>query len=134
MEKKKAVSVVIEDDGKYLLVKRADHDTYPGLWEFPGGGIDNFESPKDSSYREVFEETGLEVDSLEYVCEYEWERREKDNIHITMFYSAEFSGDVKISHEHSDFLWLGEDDIYGLDYFSTDVHKFFDWKKSSKQA
>lgn len=33
-----------------------------GVWTLPGGGVDHGEHPEDSLRREVFEETGLEVE------------------------------------------------------------------------
>ncbi len=59
------VSAVIYAENKVLLVRRAPHDSYPGMWEFPGGGVDDEiddekgESVVDALRREVLEETGI---------------------------------------------------------------------------
>ena len=122
---KNAVSLALKREGKYLVVKRSEDDSYPGLWEFPGGGIDDGEDFLETAIREAKEETGLYVEDLDYVCEYDWSREQKEEIHVILLYSDKFSGDIDLSHEHSDFLWLSEDEIYELDYFSDDIHKFF---------
>lgn len=57
---KVGVSVLVEQDGRVLLVRRA---VEPGLgqWSLPSGFIEWDESPEDAALREVTEETGLEL-------------------------------------------------------------------------
>ena len=52
-------------DGRILVCRIAP--TYPGegRWTLPGGGIDWGEHPDDALVREVYEETGLTLDSYE---------------------------------------------------------------------
>ena len=54
---------VISKEGKYLLLKRADHSrNFPSLWDFAGGKDDLGETPKESVVRETLEETCFEID------------------------------------------------------------------------
>lgn len=56
-----AVSALVTDDeGRILLARRA-HDPDAGLWDVPGGFLDEGEHPHDGLVRELREETGLEV-------------------------------------------------------------------------
>ncbi|KAL5598671.1 hypothetical protein BROUX41_003415 [Berkeleyomyces rouxiae] len=53
-------AVVFDDHNRMLLLQRASHDSQPGTWESPGGGVD----PEDpsllhASARELWEEAGL---------------------------------------------------------------------------
>tara|TARA_B100001964_G_C14151002_1_gene562030 strand:+ start:300 stop:797 length:498 start_codon:yes stop_codon:yes gene_type:complete len=57
---KLAVTVVIEVNGKVIMVKRAV-DPGKGLWGFPGGYVNRGERVEDGAAREVNEETGLIV-------------------------------------------------------------------------
>ncbi|MFC5665748.1 NUDIX domain-containing protein [Kitasatospora misakiensis] len=50
-----AAAVVLDDDGRVLLVQRADD----GNWAPPGGILDPGEQPADGAVREVLEETGI---------------------------------------------------------------------------
>ena len=55
------VAAVIRDDrGRLLLQLRAED----GRWSLPAGAIDPGESPADAVVREVYEETGLEVEPV----------------------------------------------------------------------
>lgn len=55
---------VLVHDGKVLIQKRKPDDVWPGLWEFPGGCIEEGESPEQAVVREYVEEVELEVKPL----------------------------------------------------------------------
>ncbi len=56
------VAAVIRDtDGRVLLTRRPPGSHMEGLWEFPGGKVDDGEAPRDALARELTEELGLEV-------------------------------------------------------------------------
>ncbi len=57
---KVAAGVLVEQDGKILLVRRVN-EPQQGLWTIPAGFIDAYEDPAEAARRECFEETGLEV-------------------------------------------------------------------------
>ena len=56
-----SVVLLFNKDNQILLEERADD----GYFDFPGGGIENDESPIEAAKRELFEETGLVAKSLE---------------------------------------------------------------------
>lgn len=126
---KEAVAVALEREGRLLLVRRSDWDCFPGTWEFPGGKVDGRESREEAARREVLEEAGLDVTSLEYLGEYEWERKKGNTFRIILFYSDSFSGEVELSEEHSSYVWAGEKNIDGLENVSEDVYKYFELRK-----
>lgn len=51
--------VVFNSRGKVLVGERLH---YPGIFQFPQGGIDNGEEPDEAAIRELYEETGLQPD------------------------------------------------------------------------
>ena len=58
-----AASIIIVDkDGRLLLGRRADN----GLWGYSGGSIEIDEEVENAAKRELFEETGLVADSIEF--------------------------------------------------------------------
>ncbi|MFC7483180.1 NUDIX domain-containing protein [Luedemannella flava] len=52
-----ACAVVLDEDGRVLLERRAD----TGTWALPAGAIDPGEQPADAAVREVYEETGVHI-------------------------------------------------------------------------
>lgn len=57
---KVGVGVIVIEDGRLLLVKRA-MDPGRGKWSLPAGFLDQGEDPRAVAARETLEETGLEV-------------------------------------------------------------------------
>jgi ADP-ribose pyrophosphatase YjhB (NUDIX family) len=63
-EHKVAAGVMVERDGKVLLVRRRLNPRQ-GLWSFPAGFVDFDEAPAEAAARECREETGLEVEIVD---------------------------------------------------------------------
>lgn len=59
--------VVARADGRVLALERADR---PGQWQFPQGGLDVDEEPREASLRELREETGIRPELVELVAEH----------------------------------------------------------------
>jgi len=58
------VGVLIQDDDRYLLIKRAAEPD-AGLWSVPGGMVELGERAAEAAKREALEETGLEVEIVD---------------------------------------------------------------------
>src|SRR4051794_26956379 len=58
---KPCAGVLVEQDGRVLLVQRAIAP-YKGAWDIPGGFLHEWEHPATGARRELREETGLEVE------------------------------------------------------------------------
>jgi ADP-ribose pyrophosphatase YjhB (NUDIX family) len=57
--------LVLDDDGRILLAKRA-REPDKGKWDLPGGFLNEGEDPRDALRRELTEETSLAVELLEF--------------------------------------------------------------------
>ena len=90
---KVAAAVLIERDGRILLVRRAVNPQ-KGLWTLPAGFIDAGEDPGKAAERECLEETGLYVQVtalLDVLPNHEHHR----GANIIIFYRAEIvNGDL----------------------------------------
>jgi 8-oxo-dGTP pyrophosphatase MutT (NUDIX family) len=61
------VKCVIEHGGKWLMIR----NTYGrGHWTLPGGRIERHEAPADAARREVREEVGIHLPSVEAIGDY----------------------------------------------------------------
>jgi ADP-ribose pyrophosphatase YjhB (NUDIX family) len=58
---KVSAGVLVERDGKVLLVRRR-MGPRQGTWSFPAGFVEFGEEPAEAAVRECYEETGLEVE------------------------------------------------------------------------
>lgn len=52
---------LIDPDGRVLLAQRPAHKSLGGLWEFPGGKVEQGETPEAALIRELHEELGIET-------------------------------------------------------------------------
>jgi 8-oxo-dGTP diphosphatase len=57
-----AACALIDVDGRVLIAQRPPDKPMAGLWEFPGGKLENGERPEDTLIRELKEELGIVVD------------------------------------------------------------------------
>ena len=108
MEFREGASAIVysPDRQEFLLVKRADSkDQHPGMWEFPGGKVDDGETPKEAALREMKEETGLTGQVIRSgepgVVDYPGE-----SYKIYPFLVMVEDEEVSLSAEHSDFEWI----------------------------
>ncbi|KAK3983996.1 hypothetical protein QBC44DRAFT_28932 [Cladorrhinum sp. PSN332] len=117
-----------------LLLKRfANEDYYPNVFELPSGKVDPDDATiKHALFREVHEETGLDVTEILAELEpmiYSTEKTvvndagdkvliSKSAIQLNYVVAAS-DGEVKLAaHEHSESLWAVEGDLAALDITS----------------
>ena len=109
---KVAKAVIIDDQGKYLLMKRSDHPRLPYDYDLAGGIIDGDEQPQEATARELHEELGLEVqaDELRLLCE-----DTTFSASGTRYYLYEYRATerpvVTISWEHSEYSWVEHEEF-----------------------
>ncbi|MDO8504026.1 MAG: NUDIX domain-containing protein [bacterium] len=99
-------AVIYNDEGKYLVLKKADkEDINPNTFDIPGGRMSFGEKPEEALVREVKEETGLTVKPLK-VFEV-WTFTKGDFQLVGINYLCELiQGEIKLSEEHDRALWM----------------------------
>lgn len=94
---KKSVGIVIEKNGKFLLI---DRKRFPFYWAGVAGHIEKGEIPKSAAIKEVREEVGLKVRRLELLIKkrkfYHNPCRRGSKSHYWWVFKADFVGNVKI--------------------------------------
>lgn len=58
-----AAAALINDEGRVLITQRPAHKQMAGLWEFPGGKVEQGEAPEHALVRELREELALRVEA-----------------------------------------------------------------------
>ena len=99
----KVTGAIIQKDNKFLIGRRGPNEKSPGLWEFPGGKIENGESPQECIKRELKEELNIDADIGELYSRYKY-----DYPHISyelfFFKVVRYSGEMSIS-VHDKLRW-----------------------------
>lgn len=106
--KKVSAVCVIEDNGKFLFVKRAHTGMADGFYMLPGGHVDQGEAVLHATVRELKEELGIDVkeDDLEFKLV------EPIHTHITFFFKVKkYTGTPKNMEpeKHDEVVFLSLD-------------------------
>ena len=117
MKRIKVVAAVIKRDDMIFATKRGYGD-FKGWWEFPGGKIEEGETPPQALVREIREEltAGIEVGDLIRTIEYDY-----PDFHLSMdcFWARVVSGQLELK-EADDAKWLTLDDIDTVKWLPAD--------------
>jgi 8-oxo-dGTP diphosphatase len=104
--------------GQILIAQRPIGKHMAGGWEFPGGKIDEGETPLAALRRELEEELGIEVQRAEYLvtCDHEYLDRV---VHLELWLVTEFKGEPK-PLDHQALRWVNVDQLATADLLPAD--------------
>jgi 8-oxo-dGTP diphosphatase len=113
------VAAIFTKGEKVLACRRAPHKKSPGLWEFPGGKVENGESSFAALEREIKEELGFECKPSETF-----------DVSITEVGELEIKLETIIcpfdtlhelsSTDHDEFRWLASDELHTVNWAMPD--------------
>lgn len=112
--------IIINKDGKFLLVKRSPNDyNAPGLWEFPGGKLEEGQDVSQALEREVFEETGLSLTTttrVAFVESYIIPKGKYEGMPFVVIIGIGKNTDDKVtlSEEHTEYKWVTYDEALSM--------------------
>ncbi len=101
----------------FLLLKRANNQIYPGLWQMVTGKIEEEEKAHQTALREIKEETDLKPIQLWVAPTINSFYEPKDEyICLLPVFAARMDGetDVILSKEHTEYKWVGKDEAKKL--------------------
>jgi 8-oxo-dGTP diphosphatase len=114
--------IIKNDNGEILIVKRHPKSrTDPEMWELPGGKVEKGEHFADALVREIKEETNLDVNVGDFAEAIQNDYQHKRTVQL-MMYLTNIRGEVKISEEHTDWMWASLEKIRNLE-ISTSLKK-----------
>ena len=114
---------LIEEDGKYLLIKRSKikrdlPNVYPSYWDIPGGSVKENELPREAALREAMEEVNQKIRIDKIIHEDSQFDSEKVTVFTRLVYSGEILEERDIildPEEHTDFVWITSLEDIGSD-------------------
>ena len=119
--------IIKNDSGEILIVKRHPKSkTDPEMWELPGGKVERGEFFADALVREIKEETNLDVEIGDFCEAVQNDYSHKRTVQL-MMYLINVEGEVKISDEHTEFMWASIEKMKTLE-ISTSLKKLLEKK------
>jgi 8-oxo-dGTP diphosphatase len=106
----RVVAAVIEQGGKYLITQRRDEAVLPGLWEFPGGRVEDGETDEGALRREVEGRLGVEVMVARKLTEKQ-HAYEKYDVHLTLYACSLQPGAVPRPLRVKDVRWVASSEF-----------------------
>jgi ADP-ribose pyrophosphatase YjhB (NUDIX family) len=103
-----AEAVCFDERGRVLLGRRA-LDPGKGLWDLPGGFLHEDEHPLDGLRREIREETGLEVDPIDFIGF--WLEPYDERIVLCLTWTASVSGEPRAADDLVELRWFEPDEL-----------------------
>ena len=115
----RVVGAAIVDRGLVLCAQRGPQGNLAGLWEFPGGKIEDDESPESALEREIHEEldcrvhVGQEITTTSHAYDF-------GVVTLITFYCNLVAGTPRTS-EHAAIAWLAPADLQTLEWAPADI-------------
>jgi mutator protein MutT len=107
-----ARTIILDQSGQILLLRRARDDEHrPGEWDFPGGGVEEGETPLAAAIRETKEEANLTLQAETLQLVYTMTSLASNDPHLSVnrcIFAARFpeGQTVALSEEHDEYVWL----------------------------
>lgn len=112
-------AAIIIDSGKIFIAKRKPPGRLPGMWEFPGGKIENGETPEQCLKRELYEEFGIDVivgrhvDTSVYQYDYY-------TVELMAYRTKIIAGEIEL-YAHADMAWVEPENLCGYEFTPADI-------------
>jgi 8-oxo-dGTP pyrophosphatase MutT (NUDIX family) len=110
-DRHRVVAGLLVAENRVLLCRRSvERAWYPGVWDLPGGHIEDDESPVTALCREMREELGVTVDGE---LGAPMTRRVTDEFDMQIWVIRQWSGDLtnKAPDEHDEIGWFTEEEV-----------------------
>jgi len=118
MDQQIGIHSLIEFENKYLIIQRSKNDHHdPLAWDLAGGGLEGGENIYRGLRREIFEEAGLKVGKIIFLCSY---YIGEPGFQL-LAYEKSLDKNVKVSFEHEDFKWIEKEEFLNLENVSIHV-------------
>lgn len=111
-------AAIIRNGDSVLITRRPAGKPHAGMWEFPGGKLDDDESPRDGLRREILEELGIEVE-VGAILETVYHRYAWGPVLILAFECRPLSGEIR-HLQVAEHRWVAPRDILSFPILPAD--------------
>ena len=113
------IKAVNEAGEPIIFATQRGYGDLKGGWEFPGGKIEEGETPQDALKREIMEELETEISVGELIDTIEYDY---PTFHLSMdcFWAEIVSGELVLT-EHEAAKWLTKDELNSVEWLPADV-------------
>ena len=113
------VVAAIVRDGDRIFATQRGYGEYKDYWEFPGGKIEEGETPEAALKREIMEELDTEIDVGPFLCTVDYDY---PAFHITLhcYFCSVISGSLTLK-EHESARWLSPSDLDTVNWLPADL-------------
>ncbi len=102
---------VIEKNGDILLGKRKKGKFHAGVWEFPGGTVEDGETFEQCLVRELQEEFNVDAKVVKYLCTYDHQYTPDYTVRLSA-YLARLASDGLTLNAHDEVRWVRPEDLH----------------------
>ena len=108
-----------ENGEPIIFATQRGYGEFKGGWEFPGGTIEEGDTPQEALVREIKEELETEISVGELIDTIEYDY---PTFHLSMdcFWAEVVSGDLVLT-EHEAAKWLTKDELDSVEWLPADV-------------
>jgi 8-oxo-dGTP diphosphatase len=115
----KVAAGIIFNDGKFLVARRSAHKSMGGKWEFPGGKIEQNETPEETLIREFKEEFNITITIDHFFLDTTHDYGDF-TINLVSFKGRFIEGTIKLV-DHDSYLWIEVDNLNDFDWAEADI-------------
>jgi 8-oxo-dGTP diphosphatase len=112
-------AAVIERNGHILIAKRKQGKQHVGNWEFPGGTLEEGETPEQCLKRELQEELDIITDIGDLICSSEYTYTPEFTIRLLAYRTTVISGFFNLN-DHEEIRWVKPADLTEYDFPEAD--------------
>jgi ADP-ribose pyrophosphatase YjhB (NUDIX family) len=117
---KVAAAILIEQDGRVLLVRRVN-EPFRGMWTLPAGLVDADEDPARAAERECFEETGLSVRATAVLDIIAGREHARGADFVIVYRGELLSGDLLAADDADQAEWFDREHLPELAFRATET-------------
>lgn len=114
------VAAVIMKNDLFLIANRSFEDNSQGIWEFPGGKVEENETFTSALMREIKEELSLNIKVGNIIATIDLNKTGK-NIYVHYYYAIILYGQISLN-VHSEFKWVPRTQLKHFTYIDGDRH------------